>query len=351
LDNQKIEYITKALLTSLNKAGFITDKSEIVGVCPFCNGGRKQEKTFYISIPTKEKPRFLYKCFRASCRQGQTKGYVTPDFLRMIDCNNYEANIYLNGLNKEAMKEKRFTVKGSRYIKNFPSPDDKLSKAKLKYINDRLGIKLTFKDLIKLKIHTNMNELFKYNDVPIDKKKEYYYKNLSDHGIAFISTYNDYVNVRNATGTEKIKRYTIIDIFDAEDDIEKFKTYNIPTKIDLLSEEPIELHLSEGSFDILSVFFNIEDEDEFNKIYCSVSGSSYERIINHYIRQFGLLDLVIKIYSDSEVELSYYERIYKNIKKFTNSLEMYVYYNRMPKQKDFGVTKEEMKIEENYIWN
>lgn len=350
MDNQKIDYITKILLSSLNKSGFNTDKSEIVAVCPYCGGGRKQERTFYVSIPTKEKPRYLFRCFRASCRGGQTKGYVTPDFLRMIDCNNYEANIYLNGLNKEALKEKRFTQKGARNIKNFPSPDDKLSKAKLKYINDRLGIKLTFKDLYKLKIHTNMNELFKYNDVSIDKKKEYYYKNLSDHGIAFISTYNDYVTIRNATGTDKIKRYTIVDIFEAEDDIDKFKTYNIPTKIDLLSISPIELILTEGSFDILSVFFNIENEDYFNKIYCSVSGASYERIINHYIRQHGLLDLIIKIYSDSEVELSYYEKIYKSIKRYTNSLEMYVYYNRKEKQKDFGVPKSEIQIEENYIW-
>jgi hypothetical protein len=351
MDSQKVEYIIKTLFESLKNVKYNTDQTELLCVCPYCAGGRKGERSFYISIPTKEKPRFLYRCFRAGCRHGQTKGYITPDFLRMIDCNNYEANIYLNGLNRQDVKEKRFTKKGARYLKNFPSPEDKLSRAKLHYLNKRLGIDLKMKDLIKLKIHTNMNELFKYNDVSVDKKKEYYYKNLSDHGIGFISTYNDYINIRNATGTEKIKRYTIVDIFDADDDVEKFKTYNIPTKIDLLSDDPIELILAEGSFDILSVFFNIEDEDVFNKVYCSVSGASYERIINHYIRQFGLLDLVVKIYSDSEVELSYYERIYKNIKKFTNSLEMYVYYNKKSGQKDFGVTREEMDIQENYIWN
>lgn len=347
MDNQKVDYIIKTLFENLKDAKYNTDKTEIICICPWCNGGRKSERSFYISIPTKDKPRLLFRCFRASCRQGQTKGYITPDFLRMINCNNYEANIYLNGLNKEALKEKRFTEKGSRYIRNFPSPEDKLSKAKLQYINKRLGISLNLKDLIKLKIHTNMNELFKYNDVPKDKKKDYYYKNLSDYGIAFISTYNDYIVVRNATESEKIKRYSIVDIFDTDEYMEKFKTYNIPTKIDLLSDSPIELILTEGSFDILSVYFNIEDKGDFNKIYCSVSGSSYERIINHYIRQYGLLDLIIKIYSDTEVELSYYERIYKNIKKFTNSLEMYVYYNK--KYKDFGVSKKEIEIQENYI--
>lgn len=349
MDEQKIEYIIRILLSSLDKAQFNTSKTEIVSICPYCNGGRKKERSFYISIPTKEKPRFLYKCFRASCRQGQTKGYVTPDFLRMIDCNNYEANVYLNNLNKQRSKEKRFIEKSTRYIKNFPSPKDKLSKAKLKYINKRLGLDLSFDDLFRLKIHTNMNELFKYNDVKVSKNKEYYYKNLSDHGIGFISTYNDYVIIRNVTGTEKIRRYTIVNIFEDDDDMDKFKTYNIPTKIDLLSDSPIELIMAEGTFDIISVFYNLENEDTFNKIYCSVSGSSYEKTINHYIRQYGLLDLVIKIYSDEGIELSYYERIYKNIKKFTNSLEMYVYYNKM--YKDFGVSKKEIEVQENYIWN
>jgi|HigsolmetaAR203D_1030402.scaffolds.fasta_scaffold00719_17 hypothetical protein len=349
MDLQKIDYVTRILLSSLEKSGFNTGKTEIVSICPFCNGGRKKERSFYVSIPTKEKPRFLYKCFRASCRQGQTKGYITPDFLRMLDCNNYEANIYLNSLNKQASKEKKFSRKLIRNIKNFPSPENKLSKAKLKYINDRLGLNLTFKDLYKLKIHTDMEELFEYNGITIPKNKEYYYRNLSDHGIGFISTYNDYIIIRNVTGTDKIRRYSIVDIFEDEDDIDKFKTYNIPTKIDILSPDPVELIMAEGTFDILSVYFNIEDEKEFNRIYCSVSGSSYEKTINHYIRQYGLLDLIIKIYSDTGIELSYFEKIYKNIKRYTNSLEMFVYYNK--KYKDFGVSKKEIDIQENYIWN
>jgi len=347
MDTQKIDYVVNILLTSLEKAGFNTSKTEIVSICPFCKGGRKKERSFYVSIPTREKPKFLYHCFRASCNNGQTKGYVTPNFLRMLDCNNYEANVFLNTLNKIGSGNKEFSEKSAKNFKNFPSPENAISKAKLKYINNRLGLNLTFKDLYNLKINTDMLKLLKYNAIEYGKNKEYLYKNLSDHGISFISTYNDYLIVRNVTGSEKIKRYTIVDIFQ-NDDIEKFKTYNIPTKIDLLSNSPIELIMAEGTFDILSVFYNLENEDRINKIYCSVSGSSYEKVINHYIRQYGLLDLIIKIYSDTGIELSYYEKIYKNIKKYTNSLEMYVYYNKL--YKDFGVPKKEIEINENYIW-
>jgi hypothetical protein len=340
--------LIELLLQNLRIARFNIEKTEITSICPFCNGGRSKDKSFYISIPTKEKPRFLYYCHRANCRE---HGYIKPQFLRMIDADNYEANVYLSKLNKTKFGEKKFKYKDSRYIKNFPSSNTKESKAKVKYLNDRLGLSLELKDLVKLKIHTDMKDLYSKNEVKFPEKKEKYYSLLSDYGLCFVSSYNDYIIVRNATDTEKIKRYTMIDIFEDDIDGDKFKTYNIPTRIDILSPDTIEINLAEGTFDILSVYFNITKghKDSFNKIFCSVSGSTYEKILTHFIRQYGLLNIVVKIYSDSNVTLTYYESIYKKIRNYVNHIEMHVYYNTVEKEKDFGVSKDRIKIQENTI--
>lgn len=321
------------------------DKTYVYMRCPFCGDSRtnKSETNFNISIPTEEKPKWLYICFRASCRE---KGYITPEFLRMLDINSFEANVALNKINKKESKNKKYKNKSKRYLENFPSTNDKLSLAKLGYINNRLGLELTLKDLIKLKIHTNLNELLRMNEITVSKKREKYYDLLSIYGISFISTYNDYVNIRNTTNSDKIRRYSIVDIF--EDEEEKLKFYTIPTKIDVFSTEPIVINLAEGSFDILSVYYNLDIDREYgNHIFSAVAGSSYEKTLIHLIRQYGLIDIIVNIFSDDGIDLDAYKKLLKSIKKYVYNVEMKVYYNK--KYKDFGVSKDQIEINEIYL--
>jgi hypothetical protein len=339
------EQVLNILMEQLDRAHYNLDRTKIYARCPYCQDSRtnKSETNFNIRIPDDEDPRWLYICFRSSCGE---KGVIDQNFMRMLSSDNYEANVYLNKVNRKGRKLKSFREKGRRLIENFPSPSDKLSLAKLKYINGRLGTSLKLNDLVKLKIHTHFETLYRYNDLKFPEKKASYYKKLSNHGIAFISAYNDYLIVRNATKNDKIKRYTVVDLFESEvSDAEKFKFYVIPTKVDVMTTEPIVINMAEGTFDILSVYFNIDVDKEYkNRIYASVSGSTYEKALTHLIRQYGLVDIIVNIFSDDNIEISVYQKICQRIQRYTNSIEMKVYYNDIAD--DFGVPKDQIQTRE-----
>jgi hypothetical protein len=342
--------IVTNILLQQDHAKYNLDKTKIYFRCPFCGDSRtnRYETNFNVRIPTDDDPRWLYICFRATCGE---HGSITPEFLRMLSHDNHQANVYLKKVNKNTKKKKSFREKGRRALESFPSPSDKVSMAKLKYLNDRLGLSLTIKDLVRLKISTDFGSLYKFNDLTFPEKKRKYYEKLSLHGLAFISAYNDYLIVRNATENQSIKRYTVLDIFEGDiTDADKFKFYVIPTQVNVMSTKPIVINLSEGSFDILSIYFNTEIDHKYkNRIYASVSGSSYEKTITHLIRQYGLVDIIVNIFSDDNIPIEDYEKLYRRIQRYTNSLVMKVYYNDAEKQKDFGVSKDKIKIREVYI--
>jgi hypothetical protein len=265
----------------------------------------------------------------------------------MLGSDNHQANVYLNKVNRLSKKEKRFRGKHKRELENFPSPVNKLTLAKLEYLNKRLGTSLSPADLLKLKIHLDFENLYKYNDLVFPEKRAWYYKKLSQTGIAFISAYNEYLTVRNTVAKSKSDRYTVVDVWEG-DNSEKHKFYVIPTKIDVLSPDPTVINMSEGSIDILSVFLNLDIGKEYdNRIYAAVSGSTYERALTHLIRQHGLTDIIVHIYSDDNINIEYFEELARRVSQYTNSMRLYVHYNT--KSDDFGVPREMIEIETTRI--
>ena len=332
------------MLLSQPRSHYNLDRTKIMMRCPWCGDSRSNpnETNFNVRIPDDQVSQWLYICFRASCGKS---GIINQDFLRMLGHDNYQANVYLARINKESRKNKKFNIKGKRAISNFPNSNDKLNMLKLKYVNDRLGLELTNIDLMKLKINTNLEELYKLNYLKIPERKSFYYSQLSSHTVGFISSYNDYLICRNVSNNEKIKRYTILDIFEDDKSEEKFKFYVIPTHIDILSQEPIVINICEGTFDILSIYYNTDiGKDYDNTVYVAVCGSSYHSTITHLIRQYGLTDIIINIFSDSNIKPSEYENIHNSVKIYCNTIRTNVFYNDFHGEKDFGISKDNIIV-------
>lgn len=335
------------ILLSQPHAKYNLDKTEIYLRCPFCGDSRsnRNETNFAVRIPDELNCKWPYICYRASCG---AKGIITPDFLRMIGQDNFDANVYLNTVNRSILNSKKFKSKNKRNIVNFPVQEDRLSLAKLKYLNTRLGTNLNLRDLFKLKIHTDLKKLLFYNEVDIPLSKLKHYTDLANYGIAFISAYNDYLIVRNVTDSKKIKRYTNVDIFGNDVDGDKYKFYVVPTTIDIVSPEPTVINIAEGTFDVLSIYLNFDIDSKYdNHIYASISGSAYESTITHLIRQYGLVDIILNVFSDDNIKLDTYRNLCKRVSKYTNSLNMTVYYNSIGK--DFGVPRSKIKLQRNII--
>ena len=103
--------------------------------------------------------------------------------------------------------------------------------------------------------------------------------------------------------------------------------------------------ITEGIFDILGVFFNIEKENRENTIYLSVNGVGYNLLFLE-LAKMGFLEMNIKIYSDSDQPISNYKEIKKEMSSIlTNKIQ--VFYNK--KEKDFGVPIEDIIITKSFI--
>lgn len=343
IDNGLYEEIINFLLDQPMARKSVSEK-ELTMRCPFCGDSTKSQMStnFYINID-KESDKFLcYKCFRASCN---ASGIVDQYFLERLGFSKYdcirELNSYMIQKNKSNKNIRRYKSKIRKELSNVINTKTELSDRKLSYINHRMGLNLSYKDIYDLKINLDLNYLLKINNIEIPKNKTYYYNKLSGYGVSFISTYNDYVIIRDISKSNKLhKRYTNINIFDNYDNVTK--SYSIPRKINLLSTEPTVLNITEGAFDIIGVYYHLDiDRNYENQIFAASSGSGIVNVILHYIREYGLIDLKINIFSDADVSIDMYKKLYK-LKKYLYNFDITIYYNSI--EKDFGVEKSKIKL-------
>ena len=316
-------------------------KTEITMRCPYCGDSNKNaySTNFYINIDKKSDSFLCYNCFRASCG---ASGIVDSEFLDRVGFTKYECIRDIESYNKSRTK------KGSVYkafkhkeISNVIDMSADISNKKLDYINNRLGLSLSFNDLYKLKINLNAKRLFAINEINIPKSVYYKIDDISNYGISFISMYNDYLITRDISKSGKLgRRYINTNIFDNYDDATKI--YSIPTSIDLLSPEPTVINIAEGAFDILGVYYNLNIDRKYrNQLFLAACGSGITKVILKMVFQYGLFDLKVNIFSDADVYKDKYNKL-KNLKKYLNKFDVTIYYNSIGK--DFGVKSDEIKL-------
>ena len=288
---------------------------------------------FYISIPENENDVSLFYCQK--CKVG---GVVTSKKLIEWDIFDSDIATALSSHNNKAlsnplnMKYNALNVYDINY--NIINTDD-LSKAKLKYINDRLGTNLSFSDCINLKIILNLRDLFSANKYLIRTRDERIIEYLDTAFIGFLSLDNAFLNMRKVFDEIKVhesidKRYVNYNVFNKYDNTRRF--YCIPTEIDF--RYPVEIHLAEGPFDILSIYLNLRKNSR-NAIFVAVGGSGYKGLLRYFISILKTPNLIIHIYPDNDQGRYIMLDIANYIKPF--GYQLYIHRNNYEGEKDFGV--------------
>lgn len=342
ISEQTYNNLLQYLSDNLVRGRLTPSQREFHSACPFCGDSKSDSnaRSFYINIDPSSDKFLNYHCFRANC---YAKGVVNEDFLSMIGFSDSSLLKEVNKFNSSRLIniDGKYITKKSKTLYNIINSTNEVSDAKLSYINNRLGLKLTYNDLYNLKINLSLNELLKFNSIDIPQNKINKYNKLSDYGISFISAYNDYVIVRDVSKSNKLKmRYTNVNIFDNYDNVTK--AYRIPTKIDLLDPEPCVINIAEGTFDIIGVYYNLNIDKKYNnQIFMAACGAGIVPIIKQTIRQYGLINCKINIFSDADVDISKYNDLYI-LKNYLKKFDVTVYYNTI--EKDFGVSKKNIKI-------
>ena len=325
--------------------------TEIIIRCPFCGDSRNQRHAhFYMSVPQTQEEISLYHCKLCS-----NHGIVDDELLRKIGCS--DSNILVEISRRNAMVLSLPKYKSIRKIDIYPLRWDLLRNNnnnlfKLNYINNRIGANFTFADLVQLKIFLNLFDIINTNRLELTRNQNIC-KDLDKHFIGFISYDNSYCNMRKVTDEELYssinKRYIVYNLINKITDNKNF--YIIPTNINIGNANvllPVQIHIAEGPFDILSIYYNIYKQNRHQSIYIACGGKSYIQALQFILNETGLITYEIHFYPDNDVTDDY---IYYNIIRKINMLpcDIYIHRNIFTGEKDFGVPLDRISISTRVI--
>ena len=289
----------------------------------------------YINVDfSNNEPSYFY------CQKCHTSGIVNTN--KLIEWNIYDSNISLElaSYNKKVLKlpqNLKYRDKIIYNINNYIINEDELSRYKLKRINDRLGINLSFKDAIEKKIIINLKNLLDSNRLQYTRNPNII-NQLDANFIGFLSYDNAFINMRNLEIGEVYhtidKRYVNYNVFNKYDNTTKF--YIIPNNIDIL--KPIRIHIAEGPFDILSILYNVNDGVLGNDVYAAATGSSYKGILRFILINLKFINIEVHFYPDADIDNSKIISIKDELN--LRYINFYIHRNAYPGEKDFGVRKD-----------
>ena len=205
-------------------ARLVSGGREVNCRCFYCpDSNDKRHGHMYINVDfSKNEPSYFY------CQKCHTTGIVNTN--RLIEWNIYDSNISLDltSYNNKVLKlpqNRKYKDKIIYNINNYKITEDKLSLYKLNYINNRLGINMTFKDCIEKKIIINLKDLLDYNRLQYTRNPNII-DQLDANFVGFLSYDNAFINMRNLEINEVYhtidKRYVNYNVFNKYDNTTKF---------------------------------------------------------------------------------------------------------------------------------
>lgn len=343
MNAQEYGELLRRKLLSLRKyrASETGDRRWVMLRCPFCGDSRRDltKTRFYVKVALNNGD--IPLCYCHNCGVST----VIHKALPLLFPDDYELDtettLYYKQVKLSPKHQKINMTKKKNAVISAPY-STKSNLDKIQYINNRLGIKLTLADIIKYKIVISLYQFLSENGVKQLSRDKRIADSFNNDYMGFLTVNNEYINMRNIYDSHKdnkyIKRYENYNIFNIVDNSRRI--YVISNEIDVMQD--VEIHIAEGPFDILGVYNHVMDKNDKNKIYVAVCGSGYNTVIKHMVSDYGILFADIHIYSDNEPDKDI--EFYKDIKEDLGDRvgKMCVYYNT--KSKDFGVTKEEIKM-------
>lgn len=309
---------------------------EVVIRCRACgDSSNSRHAHLYISVPQSADEVALYQCKKCS-----NHGIVDDIFLRQYGCEDSRILIDIVSHNNELKKNPKYSILRSMSIyplRNTFISNQPWNTMKLSYINSRIGSNFAFEDLSKLKIFLNLYDVLNQNRL-VTTRHKMVTDALNEHFIGFISYDNSYCVMRKIDNSELYKtlnkryiNYNIINKFDSTKDF-----YVIPTTLDTLNPNPVRIHIAEGVFDILSIYYNLNRCNNFQNVYISASGKSYAQALKFILSETGIINYTVELYPDNDVpDVELNRLITQSIRML--ACDIIIHRNNYPNEKDYGV--------------
>lgn len=309
---------------------------EVVIRCRFCGDSKDPKHAhFYISVPQTQDELAFYHC-----KKCPNHGIVTDELLRKIGCSDSNLLVEVMKHNSEVMSLPKY-----KYLKKvdiYPLNWSVISKRqtnemKLEYINNRIGSNFTYADLASVKIFLNLYDIIKPNNLELTRH-EMICNSLDENFIGFISYDNSYCGMRKVTDEQLYKtlnkRYINYALINKQNDAKNF--YIIPTSVDISNPMPVRIHIAEGQFDILSIYYNLNECNKFQNIYMACGGKSYSQALEFILSETGIINYEIHYYPDRDVSNDEFH--YDVMQKiYLLPTDIYIHRNIFDGEKDYGV--------------
>ena len=315
--------------------------SELLCRCPYCGDSLNPNHAhFYISVPQTADDLSFYNCVKCN-----TGGILSTEILRKLSCNDTSILQQTEMHNARVLKLPKY--KTLKNVNVFPLTNkyirqDNRNQSKLNYINQRIGSNMSYDQILSLKIFLNLYDVLNSNRLELTRDKRIT-DSLDENFIGFISYDNSYCGMRKVTDKTLYKtidkryiNYNLVNKTNSK------RFYMIPVSLNLLDPNPIRIHISEGQFDILSIYYNLNMCNQYQNIYISCGGKSYVQTLEFILTEFGIINYEIHFYPDNDVNDNEFNRNVLN-KIGLLPCGVYVHRNMFNGEKDFGVPLNKIK--------
>lgn len=342
--NREIKMEVLTLLQTLPVCKPNSAKTNWTVRCPYCGDSTKHRNEGHLSILINldsDQP-MLFRCFR--CNE---TGLVSSDLLEDLGlCPNGEMRENLRKGFRRTLNTDYFNQKPMHY-KVPEYPNQAIYLEKLKYISDRLDLPLDTqwakgnKVLLGLYPFLEENKIYRIQGVSPTMMEI-----LNQHFVGFLSSNNNRIILRNIH-PDQIPQMRYYKMILNQNNISKNTFYAIPSGIDLMYTHPVHVHIAEGTFDILSIKYNMEHDPMQTHLYYASCGFNFNSIIRWLLAKGVNTDTCVHLYSDRD------KSDYEHRKYINNPLNkiwidhVYLHRNQDPAEKDYGVPR--YKIQDSYI--
>lgn len=320
------------------------DETEWTVRCPYCGDSRTESHGHLGVLIDRENDAvpMVYRCLKC-----EASGLVDASFLNDIGVTLYgsEAN-ELKKANRKAARYNRFT---NTYVPNADIPiweDTALNREKLKYVSDRIGHEFTLEEAHDLRFILDWNHFMNLNKIEhFDNMQDFMIRALQNHYVGFLCSNNNVINGRLIhPGAEykegkQYRRYMKATINS------RIKTpysfYAIPNKLDPMINQTLHVHIAEGVFDILSIYYNIPHTESGQHIFFASCGFGPMTIIQYLVYNGLGYEIVLHLYCDND-KSDYEEKLvilkHRSLVPWLDSV--WFHRNQFDGEKDYGVTKD-----------
>lgn len=314
--------------------------------CPYCGDSQKDptHAHLWIHIDPDSNEAMPWLCFRCG-----VSGKVDADLLSDLDIPVDEHELkQLKSYNRRADKimARKTIVKTEKFRVPECQPNY-FTDAKIEYLNGRLGLRFGYEECQQNKVILSLDQFMRYNALTsIPGVEPWKLRNLESDYIGFLSTNNNLITFRNIHSDAKY-RYSKIILNPYNTSNASF--YSVPVQVPLFYEGPLTIHIAEGTFDILSIRYNMSLPTE-NAVFYASCGYRYLGIIKHLVRIGMCTDLVAHIYADRDkTDSDHIGLLRKNeISEFIS--HVYLHRNICKGEKDYGVTFDRIQDRMRQLW-